>query len=804
MDIDVLAVNDQPTLTLPADTSVSEDTSLAISGIAIADVDAASSALQVTLEVSNGTLTLGDTTGLTFSTGDGSDDASLVFTGSLTDINTALTTLSYQGNLNYVGTDTLNVTVNDQGNTGSGGALQDTGSVDIDVLAVNDQPTLTLPADTSVSEDTSLAISGIAIADVDAASSALQVTLSVSNGTLTLGDTTGLTFSTGDGTDDASLVFTGSLTDINTALATLSYKGDLNYVGTDTLNVTVNDQGNTGSGGALQDTGSVDIDVLAVNDQPTLTLPADTSVSEDTSLAISGIAIADVDAASGALQVTLSVSNGTLTLGDTTGLTFSTGDGTDDASLVFTGSLTDINTALTTLSYQGNLNYVGTDTLNVTVNDQGNTGSGGALQDTGSVDIEMLQVNDAPTSLGISDIKVPEDTIRSLIDLHAAFEDPEDADADLRLSVVNVSNPQLFSNVRITPGGVLVLRYAPDANGTAEVTVQAEDTQGLATQETFLVEVTPVNDAPVTARDAYSVSGDEVLTVTNPGILSNDSDVDGNPLTAVLVAKPGHGKLTLNSDGSFRYVPDPSFVGTDSFSYAANDGEALSERQVVVIKVLAPTSPVDTSNNNSTDPGATSQDSQQDAATDNINELINAELPTGLSSGNDEDSANLRQRSVVSSDSAGMELPGQTLLTIGLDDAEGVSDTRTTSRGRYFDDLQDYALTRVETTAAAIEVASEPVLTPAFADLDDLDITVDTEGALHRITIGSAVGITTGLTVGYVFWTIRAGYLLTSLIAQMPAWRLVDPLPILNSLDSTTEHMDSESLESIVEASAAG
>ncbi len=243
------------------------------------------------------------------------------------------------------------------------------------MLAVNDQPTLTLPADTSVSEDTSLAISGIAIADVDAASGALQVTLSVSNGTLTLGDTTGLTFSTGDGSDDASLVFTGSLTDINTALATLSYQGNLNYVGTDTLNVTVNDQGNTGSGGALQDTGSVDIDVLAVNDQPTLTLPADTSVNEDTSLAISGIAIADVDAASSALQVTLEVSNGTLTLGDTTGLTFSTGDGSDDASLVFTGSLTDINTALATLSYQGNLNYVGTDTLNVTVNDQGNTGS---------------------------------------------------------------------------------------------------------------------------------------------------------------------------------------------------------------------------------------------------------------------------------------------------------------------------------------------------------------------------------------------------------------------------------------------
>jgi len=62
------------------------------------------------------------------------------------------------------------------------------------------------------------------------------------------------------------------------------------------------------------------------------------------------------------------------------------------------------------------------------------------------------------------------------------------------------------------------------------------------------------------------------------------------------------------------------------------------------------------------------------------------------------------------------------------------------------------------------------------------------------------VGLTTGLTVGYVFWTVRAGYLLTSLIAQMPAWRFVDPLPILNSFDENGSNHDGESLESIAES----
>ena len=55
-------------------------------------------------------------------------------------------------------------------------------------------------------------------------------------------------------------------------------------------------------------------------------------------------------------------------------------------------------------------------------------------------------------------------------------------------------------------------------------------------------------------------------------MLANDTDVDGEPLTAVLVTGPPHGTLTLNADGSFTYTPDANYNGTDSFTYAANDG----------------------------------------------------------------------------------------------------------------------------------------------------------------------------------------------------------------------------------------
>jgi hypothetical protein len=88
-------------------------------------------------------------------------------------------------------------------------------------------------------------------------------------------------------------------------------------------------------------------------------------------------------------------------------------------------------------------------------------------------------------------------------------------------------------------------------------------------------------------------------------------------------------------------------------------------------------------------------------------------------------------------------------------------------------------------------------------DLTRIEVLLDDQGLWHRWMVGSAVGVTTGLTVGYVLWTIRAGYLLTSLIAQMPTWRFIDPLPILNSFDRDALAADGESLSSIAQSAEA-
>ena len=75
-----------------------------------------------------------------------------------------------------------------------------------------------------------------------------------------------------------------------------------------------------------------------------------------------------------------------------------------------------------------------------------------------------------------------------------------------------------------------------------------------------------------------------------PGVLSNDSDPNSRPLTAVKVTNPSNGAVTLNSNGSFTYTPNAAFSGTDTFTYKANNGTTDSNVATVSISVNASSS----------------------------------------------------------------------------------------------------------------------------------------------------------------------------------------------------------------------
>ncbi len=101
-------------------------------------------------------------------------------------------------------------------------------------------------------------------------------------------------------------------------------------------------------------------------------------------------------------------------------------------------------------------------------------------------------------------------------------------------------------------------------------------------------ELEVVNRPPVAVDDAYAVTGGDVLIVSAPGVLGNDSDPDGDALSAQLVAGPASGNLVLNPDGSFIYVPAEDAVsGPVTFTYRASDGVAPSNLATVTITVTA-------------------------------------------------------------------------------------------------------------------------------------------------------------------------------------------------------------------------
>lgn len=268
------------------------------------------------------------------------------------------------------------------------------GTIHVDVSPVNDAPINVLPTTPQVAqEDQPFVIHGLQVKDVDAGNSPIKITLSVEHGTLTLPAGSGVTV-VGNGT--GSLVLTGTLADLNALLSGgVTYQGNSDFYGNDALTMVTNDQGNTGSGGALSDTDVLPIEVQPVNDAPVNQLPGSMTVKEDGSLSLSCVSVKDVDAGSAPVSMVLRVEHGVLTLLGATGAVMVQGAGTSEITLV--GSLADLNQLLASnLHYEPAKDFWGEDTLTVTTSDQGNTGTGGPLSDTDQVTITVTPEPDMP------------------------------------------------------------------------------------------------------------------------------------------------------------------------------------------------------------------------------------------------------------------------------------------------------------------------------------------------------------------------------------------------------------------------
>ena len=136
------------------------------------------------------------------------------------------------------------------------------------------------------------------------------------------------------------------------------------------------------------------------------------------------------------------------------------------------------------------------------------------VEDTFHVTVNPA-VNTAPTvTVPVSDVTVDEDAADTVFSLYPYFEDAENTDAQLAYTVTGNTNPSLFTSVNLTDPTIFTLDYAPDANGTADITIRATDIGGLWVEDTFTVTVNPVNDPATVDSQIVTLDEDGTLSIT--------------------------------------------------------------------------------------------------------------------------------------------------------------------------------------------------------------------------------------------------------------------------------------------------
>lgn len=158
--------------------------------------------------------------------------------------------------------------------------------------------------------------------------------------------------------------------------------------------------------------------------------------------------------------------------------------------------------------------------------------------------------------------------------------DPEDDP----LTAVLVSNVQ-HGALTLNKNGAFT--YSPQAGYAGEDSFQycASDGRDESNHAKVSITIANENNAPITNPDLYQMLTGQMLVIAAPGVLKNDVDLDGDPLTAVLSRDVLNGDLKLSSDGSFSYIPKPGFIGSDTFQYYAFDGRDPALVSTVTITV---------------------------------------------------------------------------------------------------------------------------------------------------------------------------------------------------------------------------
>ena len=450
--------------------------------------------------------------------------------GALSGFNSSTGTVTYTPDANYHGSDSFTFTLTDD-NTAGGDALTSAqATVTITVAAVNDAPIADAQS-TSTAEDT-----------------ALSVQLSGSDGDPEV--TQALTFAI------ATPPSHGTLSGLNSATGEVTYTPNADYVGADSFTFTVTDDTSAGGAALTSAAATVSLTVTAVNDAPVAN-DGQATVEHDTAKAI---ALTGSDGDPEVAQV----------------LTFAI------TSQPSHGTLSGFNSATGAVTYTPDTGYEGEDSFTFTVTDDATAGAVAELTSAaGTVTLTVLGPNHLPVAVDDA-YSTNEDRVLVVAPANGLKANDTEPDGDATyLSVV--SQPE-HGVVSIADDGRFI--YVPEANffGTDSFTYMSDDRRDGTDTAVVTITVNAVNDRPLAISDIYR-SHEATMTVSaDDGVLVNDTDVEDDPLTVALVTGPAHGTLNLASDGSFTYTRQTGYLGSDSFRYKANDGQADSN--VVTVHIV--------------------------------------------------------------------------------------------------------------------------------------------------------------------------------------------------------------------------
>jgi hypothetical protein len=744
--------------------------------------------------------------------------------------------------------------VQDDGGTANGGVDLDSvaRTMTIDITAVNDAPVGTNRAVT-LNEDTAFAFTTTSFGFSDSRDTPANSLLSVTIATLPAAGTLTL--------EGAAVVAGQSIGVADIAAGKLVYTSPPNANGAGYANFgfRMQDDGGTANGGADLDpvVRNMTINVASVNDRPVGTDNTVTA-NEDVAFAFSAAAFGLTDPDDSPANTLLSVrivslpGAGVLALD---GVAISAGQSISAAAL---------NAGRLTFTAAPDAHGAGYASFTFEVRDNGGTARGGLDTDATArtMTINVSSVNDAPVGAAAT-LTTTEETPLVFNVAAFGFGDPRDTPGG-NLTAVKITSLPVAGSLTLAGTPLAVgqfvtvadiaasrLVYTPDVNGNgagyASFTFQVQDDGGAANggadldavARALTIDVTPVNDAP-TGTDRTVATQTNTAFTFNTAVFgfSDPLDVPADSFLAVQITSlPDAGSLALGNlevvsgqfistvdvaAGKLRYLPARDAVGAASASFTfkvQDDGGgadlALVARRIT-IDVTAPpvAAPVQVVENVIAPPVSETRESTTTATSATLAQAA-AQTPAQAAAPAAQMAVDAESPPVVgvTADAAPVNTVSAPAPVQRLDVQEPDREARNTVAPTPVIEAQVIALTAGEraaetgsfvttsqTRTSTVFLGSAAENREMMTQMDQMREELREGGKVEAGTIAATAATSLSLSVGYVIWLLRGGVLLSTLVSSVPAWRFVDPLPVLGRMDDEDD-MDDEaddSLESLV------